>query len=132
VSNVTFGHAILVDTPDNSFSPQFGVTANNNAVTNTAPGGHGVLVQARQNSTACVLIQNNTGTVADGSAIARIRQASVAGQNSTLNLKQGVSASMVATQVMIDNNPGVSTSVAGPTNGALNVVANGACTTPPQ
>ncbi|HEX7175544.1 MAG TPA: Calx-beta domain-containing protein [Pyrinomonadaceae bacterium] len=126
VNHQVFGHAILVDTPDNAASPNFGVTANNNAVTNNAPGGHGVLVQARQNSTACVLIQNNTGTVAAGSSVARIRQNSVAGQNSTLNLKQGVSASNVATQVMIDNNPGVITSV----NGAINVVANGACTTP--
>ncbi len=132
VNHVTFGHAIFVDTPDNNASPQFSVTANNNAVTNNAPGGHGVLVQARQNSTACVLIQNNTGTVAAGSSVARIRQNAAAGQNSTINLKQGVSASGVATQVMIDNNPGVATSVAGPTNGAINVVANGACATPPQ
>jgi hypothetical protein len=132
VINNGFGQAILVDTPDNNASPQFAVTANSNNVTGGPGTTHGVLVQARQNSTACVLIQNNTGTVQAGGAVARVRAASVAGQLATLNLKQGVSASNVAATVIQDNNPGVATSTAVTPPAVLNVVANGSCSTPAQ
>jgi hypothetical protein len=133
VVNNGFGQAILVDTPDNNASPQFAVTANSNNITGGGPSSlHGVLVQARQNSTGCVLVQNNTGTVLNGGSLARVRASSVAGQLATLNLKQGVSASNVAATVIQDNNPGVTTSTSVSAPGVLNVVANGACTTPAQ
>src|SRR5262249_5093774 len=119
-----FGHAILVDTPDAGSTPQMSVTANNNNVSNNAPAGHGVLVQSRFGGSACVLLQNTTGTVDAASAEARVRQAGTA----TFNLKQGVSASLVPLTVMGDNNPGVTVSVAG----TVNVVANGSCSTPTQ
>lgn len=140
VNNLAFGHDILVDTPDTGASPNFGVTANNNVVNNNAVGGHGVLVQARQNSTACVDIQNTTGTVDPGSAEARVRQNAAAGMTSVLNLKTGVSGAAPATNVtsavvntvLQGNNPGVTVSSTAPSNGQYNIVANNGCTTPPQ
>jgi uncharacterized repeat protein (TIGR01451 family) len=125
VTQTVFGHAILIDTPDAGSTPQFSVTANNNFVTNNAIGGHGVLVQNRQaGSSACVLIQNNLGTVDAASSVARVRQVGTA----TFNLKQGVSNSANASVVMQQNNPGVTTTAVG----TINVVSNAACTTPAQ
>ncbi|HEX7176858.1 MAG TPA: Ig-like domain-containing protein, partial [Pyrinomonadaceae bacterium] len=120
VNGGAFGNPILVDTPDTGSSPNFSVTANNNVL--SGGSSHGVNVTARQSSTSCVLIQNNTGTPPGASAVVRVRQVSPA----TYNLKQGVSASLVPATVLTDNNPGASNSVAG----TINVVSNAACTTP--
>ena len=127
VVNNGFGQAILVDTPDNGASPNFAVTANSNNITGGSTTLHGVLVQARQNSTSCVLLQNTTGTVAGaGGSLARVRQADTA----TFRLKQGVSASVDPLTVMRDNN-GASLP-ANAVSGTITVVSNAACTTPAQ
>jgi hypothetical protein len=127
VVNNGFGQAILVDTPDSGASPNFAVTANSNNITGGPNTLHGVLIQARQSSTACVLLQNTTGTVAGaGGSLARVRQSDTA----LFRLKQGVSASVDPLTVMRDNN--TPSLPANAVSGTITVVSNATCTTPAQ
>ncbi len=130
VDHNTFGHGILVDTPDAAATRTFHAIVNSNNVTIDSPGGHGNLVQARQNTVAsCVAMQANTGSASDpaGGNEVRVRENSAAA-DPAFNLARG-SANLAdpPLTVLMTNNPdaGADASVAGTV-----FVINGPCEDP--
>ena len=117
---------INVNTPDANSSPNMAITVTNNNVTTSVNGVNGINLNARQSSTACFNVLQNTTAAPSGIGI-QLREVSPA----TVNLEKGTSTSNVADTVLHDNNPAATGSTNTFVTGTVAVVNNGTCAVPP-
>jgi hypothetical protein len=117
---------VNVNTPDSGTSPNFSVTVTNNRVTTAASGVNGINLNARQSSSACFNVLQNTTAAPSGIGI-QVREVSPA----TARLERGASASSDAATVLAANNPAAGGSPPTFVVGTVTVVNNGTCATPP-
>ncbi|MES2933470.1 MAG: Ig-like domain repeat protein [Pseudomonadota bacterium] len=130
IQNSTSGtsRAILVDTPDTNTSPSFTASVINNAVSvgDNVAGVGPIVVQARQSSTGCFDVRNNTATFPNGDPGVngvRVRQVAPA----IASLEAGISGAGTAATVLDDNHSGATTEVLG----TVTVVNNSTCAAAP-